>query len=362
MLSRWNKIRQAFILAGVVVCAAVLCPAAAGGLLEENCEKELQKTVQELVAFGDRSVGTEGNKAAALYLQKKLAEIGLEVALQGGELQNVVGLLKGTNAAPREVLIVGAHYDSAKKSPGATDNGAGVAIVLEQARLLSRLSFAYDIKFAFWNGEELGGKGSKAYVKEAVEKKEPIALYLNYDSVGFDTGKCLLDLMHNNLSEKIAKWVVEINEQYKLGYTLSQNTKKCFSDHRPFWDAGFCALMFHCSDHGPAHTPKDTADQVSYAYAWKNAKLGLILLSEWNNFLTRRHPPSPRLRWTGREHRGDLFLTGFIGLRIFPAEAQPASLKSYAGPGRRRGDFLPQGTQRTQGKDVRQMQNKAFRI
>jgi Peptidase family M28 len=281
MVSGWTKIRQTVFLAGVVVCGVSLCQAEPLGLLEENCEQQLQKTVQELAAFGDRNVGAEGNKAVALYLQKKLAEFGLEVALQGGELQNVVGLLKGTNAAPREVLIVGAHYDSVKKSPGATDNGAGVAIVLEQARLLSRLSFAYDIKFAFWNGEELGGKGSKAYVKEAVEKKEPIVLYLNYDSVGFDTGKCLLDLMHNSTSEKIAKRIGEINEQYKLGYTLTQNTKKCFSDHRPFRDAGFCALMFHCSDHGPAHTPKDTADQVAYAYAWKNAKLGLILLSEW---------------------------------------------------------------------------------
>jgi hypothetical protein len=283
MLIGWNRIRQAVILAGLA-CVVSLCPAVTVELNDEESEKQLKKTVQELVAFGERNVGAEGNKAVALYLQKKLAEFGLEVALQGGELQNVVGLLKGTNAAPREVLIVGAHYDSAKKSPGATDNGAGVAIVLEQARLLSRLSFGYDIKFAFWNGEELGGKGSKAYVKEAVEKKEPIALYLNYDSVGFDTGKCLLDLMYNSTSEKIAKRIGEINEQYKLGYTLTQNTKKCFSDHRPFWDAGFCALMFHCSDHGPAHTPKDTADQVSYAYAWKNAKLGLILLSNGINF------------------------------------------------------------------------------
>jgi Zn-dependent M28 family amino/carboxypeptidase len=259
----------------------MLCPAVTVELNDEESEKQLKKTVQELVAFGDRNVGAPGNKSVAEYLQKRLKELGLEVTLQGGELQNVVGLLKGTNAAPREVMIVGAHYDSAKNSPGATDNGAGVAIVLEQARLLSRMSFAYDIKFAFWNGEELGGKGSRAYVKEALEKKEPIALYLNYDSVGFDSGKCLLDLMHNSTSEKIAKRVGEINEQHKLGYTLTQNTKKCFSDHRPFWDAGFCALMFHCSDHGPAHTPKDTADQVSYAYAWKNAKLGLILLSQW---------------------------------------------------------------------------------
>jgi len=281
MVSGRNKIRQTIILASIALCVAVLCPAVTVELVDEESEKQLKKTVQELAAFGDRSVGSQGNKAVALYLQKRLAEFGLDVVLQGGDLQNVVGLLKGTNAAPREVLIVGAHYDSVKNSPGATDNGAGVAIVLEQARLLSRMSFAYDIKFAFWNAEELGGKGSKAYVKEAVEKKEPIALYLNYDSVGFDKGQCLLDLMHNSQSEKIAKRVVELNEQHKLGYTLTQNTKKCFSDHRPFWDAGYCALMFHCSDHGPAHTPKDTADQVSYPYAWKNAKLGLMLLSQW---------------------------------------------------------------------------------
>jgi Zn-dependent M28 family amino/carboxypeptidase len=281
MVMRWRKGRQAVFLAGVVLCGVWLCPAAEVGLLEENCEKQLQTTVQELAAFGDRNVGAPGNKAVALYLQKKLAEFGLDVVLQGGDLQNVVGLLKGTNAMPREVLIVGAHYDSVTNSPGATDNGAGVAIVLEQARLLSRMSFAYDIKFAFWNGEEIGGKGSRAYVKEAVEKKEPIALYLNYDSVGFDKGQCLLDLMYNSLSEKVAQRVVEINERQKMGYTLTQNTKKCFSDHRPFRDAGFCALMFHCSEHGPAHTPKDTPDQVSTAYAWKNAKLGLILLSEW---------------------------------------------------------------------------------
>jgi Zn-dependent M28 family amino/carboxypeptidase len=194
-----------------------------------------------------------------------------------------VGLLKGTNTAPREVLMVGSHYDSVKNSPGATDNGAGVAIVLEQARVLKGQSLPHDIKFAFWNAEETGGTGSKSYVKEALEKKEPISFYLNYDSVGFDRGSCLLDLMYNSQSEKIAKRVPNINERYKLGYTLSFNTKTCFSDHRPFWDAGFCALMIHCGDHGPAHTAKDTAEQVSYPFARKNAQLGLILLTQWSS-------------------------------------------------------------------------------
>jgi Zn-dependent M28 family amino/carboxypeptidase len=260
----------------------LLCTASVQEVLDAVEEKELRKTVQELEAFGDRSVGTQGNRAVADYLYTRLSGLGLTVVFQGAEQRNVVALLKGTNAAPREVVMVGAHYDSAKKSPGATDNGAGVAIVLEQARNLHNKKFPYDIKFAFWNAEETGGNGSKAYVKEALEKKEPLAFYLNYDSVGFDSGQCSLDLMYNSQSEKIAKQVPELNARYQLGYTVTQNTKTCFSDHRPFWDAGFCAMMLHCSDHGPAHTAKDTADQVAYPYARKNAQLGLILLTQWS--------------------------------------------------------------------------------
>lgn len=266
---------------GILLVVGLMGTASAQILLDEVNEKEMRKTVQDLVGFGDRSVGSQGNKDVAEYLYKRLSEFGLTVVFQGGETRNVVALLKGTNAAPREVLMVGAHYDSAKMSPGATDNGAGVAIVLEQARVLRNKQFPCDIKFAFWNAEEAGGIGSKAYVKEALEKKEPISFYLNYDSVGYDSGQCLLDLMYNNQSEIIANRVPELNRRYKFGYTLTNNTKKCFSDHRPFWDGGFCAMMIHCSKHGPAHTAKDTAEQVSYSFARKNAQLGMILLTEW---------------------------------------------------------------------------------
>lgn len=269
-------------LACYLLVLPLLCTASVQDVLDGVDEKELRKTVQELEAFGDRSVGSQGNRAVADYLSKRLSELGLAVVFQGNSQRNVVALLKGTNAVPREVLMVGAHYDSVKGSPGATDNGAGVAIVLEQARILRDKQFPYDIKFAFWNAEERGGHGSKAYVKEAVEQKEKISFYLNYDSVGFDSGQALVDLMYNKHSEKIAKQVPELNTRYQLGYTITQNTKTCFSDHRPFWDAGFCALMLHCSDHGPAHTTKDTADKVSYPYARKNAQLGLILLTQWS--------------------------------------------------------------------------------
>ncbi|MEI7948425.1 MAG: M28 family metallopeptidase [bacterium] len=280
--------RRLVPLVGALLFVVSLSHADSLGLDEKSSEEQIQKTVQDLVGLGDRSVGSQGNRAVATYLYKRLSECGLAVVFQGGELRNVVALLPGTNPVPREVLMVGAHYDSVKKSPGATDNGAGVAIVLEQARVLRDKQFPYDIKFAFWNAEETGGKGSKEYVKEALEKKEPLAFYLNYDSVGFDSGQCLLDLMYNTRSEKIAKQVPDLNTRYKLGYTLTHNTKKCFSDHRPFWEGGFCAMMIHCSDHGPAHTAKDTADHVAYSFARKNAQLGLILLTQWSTISKAR--------------------------------------------------------------------------
>lgn len=237
--------------------------------------------MEGLVKFGDRSVGSSENREAATYLQQRLSALGLEVTVDQEPFRNVIANLKGTNQPPRDVLMVGAHYDSVKGSPGATDNAAGVAIVLEVARLLKGESFPYDIRFAFWNAEESGGGGSKAYVKELSSgERERIRLYLNFDSVGFDKGQKKLDLMYNPSAEEIAKRIPVINQSYKLGFLLTHNTKTCFSDHRPFWEKGITALMFHCADHGPAHTRKDTPDQVSYSFVKSITQLGLILLLE----------------------------------------------------------------------------------
>ena len=72
--------------------------------------------------------------------------------------RNVIATLPGTDSASERVVVVGAHYDShasdSATAPGATDNGAGVAIVLELARVMSTHQFGDDIQFAFWNAEE----------------------------------------------------------------------------------------------------------------------------------------------------------------------------------------------------------------
>ena len=65
-----------------------------------------------------------------------------------------------------QVVMAGAHLDSWHAGTGATDNAAGVAVVMEAARILKKLGVApkHTIRFALWSGEEEGLLGSRAYV------------------------------------------------------------------------------------------------------------------------------------------------------------------------------------------------------
>jgi carboxypeptidase Q len=70
----------------------------------------------------------------------------------------------------REIVMAGAHLDSWHAGTGATDDGAGVAVVLEAARILRGLGLTprRTIRFALWGGEEQGLLGSSAYVEKYV--------------------------------------------------------------------------------------------------------------------------------------------------------------------------------------------------
>lgn len=75
---------------------------------------------------------------------------------------NVIAKRSGTDPNAGTILV-GAHYDTVKGSPGADDNGSGVATVLEVARLLGKIKTPRSLQVAFFDGEELGLKGSIAF-------------------------------------------------------------------------------------------------------------------------------------------------------------------------------------------------------
>jgi Zn-dependent M28 family amino/carboxypeptidase len=112
------------------------------------------------------------------------------------KVANVVAMLHGTNNKqdPRMILISG-HLDSRNKdvmdatgaSPGANDDGSGVALVLELARILSQTEFPATLVFVAFTGEEQGLKGATYLADKAKEMSWKIEAVLNNDIVGNST-------------------------------------------------------------------------------------------------------------------------------------------------------------------------------
>src|SRR5438045_2286908 len=86
-----------------------------------------------------------------------------------GMVNNTIAEIPGTDPKLKdEVVMLGGHMDSWHGGTGATDNGAGVAVAMEAARILtaSGLKPRRTIRVALWSGEEQGLNGSREYVKQ----------------------------------------------------------------------------------------------------------------------------------------------------------------------------------------------------
>ncbi len=91
---------------------------------------------------------------------------------------NVIGELPGSGPHRDEIIMIGGHLDSTAAALGATDNGAGCAVMIEVIRILRTLELELErtVRIALWGGEEQGLLGSKAYVKEHFGNPETMQL------------------------------------------------------------------------------------------------------------------------------------------------------------------------------------------
>ena len=113
------------------------------------------------------SVAQEDTEFLRRLMKKDTVTLQLEVhndflPIQAVE-RNVIVEIPGTG---KEIVVVGAHFDSWDWAQGANDNGSGVAAVLEAARILRSMDIKprATIRFAFFSGEEQGCLGSRAYL------------------------------------------------------------------------------------------------------------------------------------------------------------------------------------------------------
>jgi carboxypeptidase Q len=104
--------------------------------------------------------------------------------------RNVVAEIKGSDikgSDPGQFVLMTAHFDDWDPAQGANDNGAGVAVVLEAARIFKMLGIRpkSTIRFVFFSGEEELSNGSRAYVEQHNAELDNIRAVFNLD-VGSD--------------------------------------------------------------------------------------------------------------------------------------------------------------------------------
>lgn len=258
---------------------------------------------------------------ARKHIAHTLQSLGYRPALLGfrGGV-NVLAERKGTDPNLKSILV-GAHFDTVPDSPGADDNASGVAVVLEMARLVAQRTTPRTIRFAFFDGEERGLLGSRAYAASPTRISDLHGVIV-VEMVGFrcTTPNCqkvppalpralvpktgdflavvgdvespafLTAFRHASRSDRPPVYVLPVTEK---GASMP-NTRR--SDHAPFWDRGISAVMVTDTANLRTphyHRPSDEPETLDRAFLTGNAQIIADALFELATPTRVKGTPSP---------------------------------------------------------------------
>ena len=270
----------------------------ASNITSTEIAKKLIAHLQALGGPRDPFLASGAHQLAQQYIRSELSKWGEVTAerfeSRGRDYYNWQTLITGTkpHLAP---FLVGAHYDTVPGSPGADDNASGVAALLVLAELLSELRPEQQpnrsVHFVAFDLEEYGLVGSTTCAKAWRSQNKSIYLMLSLEMLGYFTQAPgsqrypldALSKLYPDAGNFIAlignaktipqmrrlkkclrsagapcQWLPVINQGKQIPPTRN-------SDHSPFWDEGYSALMVTDTAHlrNPHyHTATDTIDTL----------------------------------------------------------------------------------------------------
>lgn len=279
------------------------------GIVARISESHIQEVVEKLVSFGTRHTLSDtaspvrGIGAARRWIK---SEFERHAAGSGGRMTvafhesivppsarvpqptnvvNVVATLAPWQQDPtRRLLVVGGHYDSRASdpmnaesdAPGANDDGSGVALVLELARVMASMTLDATVVFIAFAGEEQGLLGATQWAEMARREGWSVEAMLNNDIVGSsrggdgsveagyvrlfseaysltDTGAVFrmrnsLGLENDGLSRNLARTIHDVAALYVPAFEVRMVYRRDRflrgGDHSPFHGRGFAAVRF----------------------------------------------------------------------------------------------------------------------
>jgi hypothetical protein len=199
-------------------------------------------------------------------------------------------------ASPPSVIVIGAHYDSVFGSPGANDNGSGVAAVLALARRFAGRTTKHTLRFVTFVNEEppyflSDEMGSSIYARRCKEHGDRISAMISLETIGYfsDAPRSqiypspglgifypkvgnFIGFVSNVHSRALLRRVVALFRKHAKipseGAALPAFIPGVsWSDQRSFWRHGYPAIMV--TDTAPFrypyyHSSNDTPDKLDY--------------------------------------------------------------------------------------------------
>jgi hypothetical protein len=242
---------------------------------EASTAERLRADLQALAGdIGERSLAKpEALERAAQLIEERLRAAGSvpvrrTYAVDGKPCSNIEVVIPGRSA---ETVVVGAHYDTARGSPGANDNGTGVVALIELARRLQGSSPERTLALVFFVNEEppyfnTERMGSRVWASDAAQRGAVIASALSLETMGYFTGAPysqkypfpmgafypdqgdFIGFIGNVDSRALIRDVIgsfrEVATLPSEGVALPDHTVGVdFSEHASFWRHGWRGLM-----------------------------------------------------------------------------------------------------------------------
>lgn len=181
--------------------------------------------------------------------------------------RNVIARIEGTDKA-EEILTLTAHFDSVPEGPGAYDNMAGGAIIMEICRYFKEHQPRRTMEFVWFGAEEKGLLGSKNYVEVHKEELGKHQFNMNVDLAGQLVGGTVIGVTGD---ASICQMITYMAHEIGLG--MSTKNQIWGSDSNTFAWNGIPAMTLNRDGFG-MHTRHDVIDLLS---AWSLQRSAALL-------------------------------------------------------------------------------------
>jgi hypothetical protein len=252
--------------------------------------KALLATITALTAPGmdGRESGTPGNAKARAWIESRLEALRVSPAQPSGyavpfQYESKAGASQqpGVNLVARcagrradaPAIVVSAHYDhlgvrNGETYHGADDNASGVALLLHVAERCQATPFDHPLLLAFFDAEEQGLRGGRAFVAAPPIPVAQIALNVNFDMVSRSAAREIFVAGPGRwprLGPLLTPIARDAPVTVRFGHDTGggQDDWTTQSDHGAFHAAGIPFVYFGVEDHADYHKPTDTADKIA---------------------------------------------------------------------------------------------------